>query len=94
MTADPANRIVEALRTSLKEVERLRSQNREILAASSEPIAIVGMSCRLPGDVANPDDFWHLVSTGTDATTGFPANRGWEEFGPSLPRHARTPEVT
>ncbi|MFE7385779.1 type I polyketide synthase, partial [Streptomyces zhihengii] len=83
MTADPANRIVEALRTSLKEVERLRSQNREILAASSEPIAIVGMSCRLPGDVANPDDFWHLVSTGTDATTGFPANRGWEEFGPS-----------
>ncbi|WP_455713377.1 type I polyketide synthase, partial [Streptomyces zhihengii] len=83
MTADPANRIVEALRTSLKEVERLRSQNREILAASSEPIAIVGMSCRLPGDVANPDDFWHLVSTGTDATTGFPANRGWEELGPS-----------
>ncbi|MFD4764697.1 beta-ketoacyl synthase N-terminal-like domain-containing protein, partial [Streptomyces sp. NPDC058439] len=80
MTADSADkRIVEALRTSLKEAERLRTQNREILAANSEPIAIVAMSCRLPGDVAGPDEFWQLVSTGTDAITDFPAHRGWEQ---------------
>ncbi|MER5898246.1 type I polyketide synthase, partial [Streptomyces sp. NPDC001876] len=79
MTADSAARIVEALRTSLKEVERLRTQNREILAANSEPVAIVAMSCRLPGDVADPDGFWRLVSTGRDAITDFPANRGWEQ---------------
>lgn len=32
------------------------------------PIAIVGMSCRLPGNVASPDEFWELCSR---ARTGF-----------------------
>ncbi|MFD0344871.1 beta-ketoacyl synthase N-terminal-like domain-containing protein, partial [Streptomyces sp. NPDC127117] len=44
-----------------------------------EPIAIVGMSCRLPGDVRSPDELWQLVSTGGDGITGFPSARGWED---------------
>ena len=28
---------------------------------SDEPIAIVGMACRFPGGVRNPDDFWELA---------------------------------
>ncbi|PMD36739.1 BcPKS8, polyketide synthase [Hyaloscypha variabilis F] len=44
--------------------------------ASSEmpkqmPIAIVGMSCRLPGNVATPDEFWELCSR---------ARNGWSEI--------------
>src|SRR5690349_10181367 len=79
MTNSSPDKIVEALRTSLKEVERLRTQNRELQAAGSEPVAIVAMSCRLPGDVASPDDLWRLLLNGTDAITDFPANRGWEQ---------------
>ncbi|MEW2575739.1 SDR family NAD(P)-dependent oxidoreductase [Streptomyces syringium] len=45
---------------------------------SQEPIAIVGMACRYPGDVRTPDDLWRLVATGTDAVTGFPEDRGWD----------------
>ncbi|MFI5585714.1 SDR family NAD(P)-dependent oxidoreductase [Amycolatopsis sp. NPDC051758] len=49
-----------------------------VLARSDEPIAIVAMSCRFPGDVSSPEDLWRLVAEGTDAITPFPTDRGWD----------------
>ena len=40
-----------------------------------EPIAIVGIACRLPGGVRNPDDLWKLLVTGTDAVAEVPEER-------------------
>ncbi|MFJ2027977.1 SDR family NAD(P)-dependent oxidoreductase, partial [Streptomyces sp. NPDC087897] len=50
---------------------------RPTAAAPGEPIAIVGMACRLPGGVTSPADLWPLVREGVDATTPFPTDRGW-----------------
>ncbi|MEU1289690.1 type I polyketide synthase, partial [Kitasatospora sp. NPDC005856] len=83
------DKAVEALRASLKEVERLRRQNREIQAAAREPIAIVALGCRLPGGVTGPDDLWKLVADGSDAIGGFPTDRGWEETFPGSRTYAR-----
>ena len=39
------------------------------------PIAIVGMSCRLPGNVSTPDEFWELCSRSRSGWTPVPKER-------------------
>ncbi|MFI9275858.1 type I polyketide synthase [Kitasatospora sp. NPDC052896] len=47
-------------------------------AADDEPIAIVAMSCRFPGGVGTPEELWQLLTSGADAISGFPTDRGWD----------------
>lgn len=42
-----------------------------------EPIAIVGIGCRLPGGVDSPQSFWELLREGREVITEIPADR-WD----------------
>ncbi|WP_017975179.1 type I polyketide synthase [Actinopolyspora halophila] len=41
----------------------------------SEPVAVVGIGCRFPGDASGPDGYWRLLREGTDAITPAPGGR-------------------
>src|SRR5262249_9621733 len=49
--------------------------------ATDDPIAIVGMTCRLPGGVRGPQELWEMVAAGIDGITPFPTDRGWDPAG-------------
>ncbi|GFE26419.1 type I polyketide synthase [Streptomyces nigrescens] len=73
--------LVRHLRDEITESAGTPSATRTAVAASDEPIAIVGMGCRLPGGVRNPEQLWELLAEGRDGITPFPADRGWDTEG-------------
>ncbi|MGP3690371.1 type I polyketide synthase [Streptomyces sp. IBSNAI002] len=71
-------KLTEALRSTLKEVERLRRTNRRLSERADEPIAVIGMDCRLPGGIRSPEHLWDVLASGRDTVTDFPDDRGWD----------------
>ncbi|MGW0824446.1 beta-ketoacyl synthase N-terminal-like domain-containing protein [Streptomyces sp. NPDC002845] len=47
--------------------------------SAGEPVAVVGVGCRLPGGVHGPDDYWRLLREGVDAIRRVPEDR-WRDF--------------
>lgn len=47
-----------------------------------DPIAIVGMGCRLPGGVGTPEALWEVLDSGEDLVGDFPTDRGWSPLPP------------
>ena len=58
------------LRTAHQRLRRLDQRDRE-------PIAIVGMSCRLPGGAQSLEGFWQMLVAGEEGIGPLPEDRGW-----------------
>ncbi len=52
-----------------------------LLPEDGEPIAIVGLGCRLPGGIESPEAFWRFLDSGGDGIGSVPEGR-WETFAP------------
>nr|WP_246357067.1 non-ribosomal peptide synthetase/type I polyketide synthase [Pyxidicoccus fallax] len=61
----------------VKEAEAPRPVTAAPRASSDEPIAIIGMGCRFPGGVSDPESYWRLLDEGLDAITEVPRTR-WD----------------
>ncbi|MFI7447254.1 type I polyketide synthase, partial [Nonomuraea sp. NPDC049714] len=75
---DSQEKLFEYLKKASAELQETRKRLHRMEAAEQEPIAIVSLGCRYPGGVRDPESFWDLVVSGTDAIAGFPTDRGWE----------------
>jgi len=58
-----------------KEMKETISQVRAV--NKTEPLAIIGLSCRFPGGANDPESFWKLLSEGKDGISQIPPDR-WD----------------
>jgi len=65
------------LQDALKALGDAQAKLASTESAKKEPIAVVGMACRLPGGAETPEQFWDLLHKGRDAVTEVPAAR-WD----------------
>ncbi|WP_227979259.1 type I polyketide synthase [Nocardia spumae] len=66
------------LKKTALELYETKQQLRELDDRAREPIAIVGMACRYPGNVRSPEELWRVVEGGVDAVGDYPTDRGWD----------------
>lgn len=60
-----------------KSVAKVAKPVQKAKSSPSEPIAIVGMSCRFPGGANDLESYWELLSSGRCAINEVPADR-WD----------------
>ncbi|KAB8314799.1 type I polyketide synthase [Tolypothrix campylonemoides VB511288] len=64
------------LKQAILALEQMQAKLDAIERSKTEPIAIVGMSCRFPG-ADSPEAFWQLLQQGRDVITEIPTKR-WD----------------
>jgi len=56
-------------------IEKMQAKLDALEHAKNEPIAIIGLSCRFPGNADDVQAFWRLLHEGVDAITSVPLVR-------------------
>ncbi|UXA10874.1 SDR family NAD(P)-dependent oxidoreductase [Mycobacterium sp. SMC-8] len=74
-SASPDRRAI--ITEALRKIDDLTARLAAAEKTETEPIAVVGIGCRLPGGVDNADDFWKLLCDGESGVIRVPADR-WD----------------
>jgi myxalamid-type polyketide synthase MxaE and MxaD len=65
------------LKRALQTIRDLRAKLGEVEQARAEPVAIIGLGCRFPGEANSPEALWRLLTNGVDAISAVPSAR-WD----------------
>ena len=68
-----AQLLLEKLQFGVGVVRAERQRAIDAATVASEAIAIVGMSCRAPGDSTSPESYWALLKNGDDGVGSLPS---------------------
>ena len=77
MTTAPPDRARAIITDALRTIDDLSARLHIAEQASTEPIAVVGMACRFPGGVNNPEQYWELLKDGRSGIVAVPPER-WD----------------
>ncbi|HET6737079.1 type I polyketide synthase, partial [Mycobacterium sp.] len=76
MTVTPPDRRT-IITDALQKIDELSARLEIAEKGDTEPIAVVGMGCRFPGGVNNPNEYWQLLQKGVDGIVRVPPER-WD----------------
>ncbi len=74
-TSTPDRRTI--ITEALQKIDELSARLEIAEKSSTEPIAVVGMGCRFPGGVNNPEQYWDFLRAGASGIVPVPAER-WD----------------
>jgi acyl transferase domain-containing protein/ubiquinone/menaquinone biosynthesis C-methylase UbiE/acyl carrier protein len=78
MNGDPKGKSpLSTVKLAYLKLEELQARHDAAEQAKREPIAIIGMACRFPGESHDPETFWRFLREGRDAIREIPADR-WD----------------
>ena len=82
MSTAAEERLRDYLNRALADLRATRAELSDRDDREREPMALIGMACRLPAGIGSPDEWWSALVSGRDLMGEFPPGRGWrlEDF--------------
>ncbi|MRG94790.1 type I polyketide synthase [Polyangium spumosum] len=77
------------LQRAIAALEKMKARIEAMERAANEPIAIIGVGCRFPGEGEGDEAFWRTLDGGVDAVREIPAERWPAEAIPGQRPEAR-----
>src|SRR4051794_28716905 len=65
------------VKRALLELKNVRARFEELKRSRNEPIAIIGLGCRFPGNCNDAESYWRLLHDGVDTVREVPRSR-WD----------------